>query len=76
MSEPPPPKRRAEAWASAWVTAVLAVSALVAVGFKLVLALSPEDTDALESPLVLPVARQLVLKNRLNYSTPMTRKGR
>jgi hypothetical protein len=60
MSEPHPDERRADAWASAWVTTALAVSAALAVGFKLFLALGPEDTDAFESPLVLSVARQLI----------------
>ena len=45
---------------SAWLTAVLALSALAAVGYRLSIALGIEDTDKLESVLLLPVARQLV----------------
>ena len=45
---------------SAWVTAVLAVSAFVFLGFRLLLGLGGEDTDLYESPLILSVARQLV----------------
>src|SRR4051794_37688270 len=59
MSEPRSPERRASGWTSAWVTAGLAAPAAVALAFRIGLALGPEDTDALESPLVLPVARQL-----------------
>jgi hypothetical protein len=44
---------------SAWVTAVLSAAAAVAVIFGASLAVSPEDTEPLESPLLLAVARQL-----------------
>ncbi len=45
---------------SAWLTVVLALSALVAVGYRLSIAVGAEDADKFESVLVLPVARQLV----------------
>jgi hypothetical protein len=51
--------RRARAWASAWVSGVLGIAAALAVGFGLLLAANPEDTEAIESPLLLAVARQL-----------------
>ena len=59
MSVPSSKQRRAGAWASAWVMAVLAVSAAVAAGIGVLLALSLQDAEALESPLMLSVARQL-----------------
>src|SRR5262245_46903433 len=46
-------------WVSAWVTVVLAVSAAITLGFWLLRAVGDEDTEALESPLMLSVARQL-----------------
>ncbi len=45
---------------SVWITAVLAVSAFVFLGFRVLLGLGDEDTDPYESPLILSVARQLV----------------
>ncbi len=48
-------------WLSAWITAVLAASAVVFLGFRLFLGLGQEDTDLYESPLILSVARQLVV---------------
>jgi hypothetical protein len=45
---------------SAWVTAVLSAAAAVAVLFGAYLAVSQEDTEPLESPLLLSVARQLL----------------
>jgi hypothetical protein len=53
-------KRHAGGWVSAWITAVLTASTAVTLGFWLPLARSAEDTEALESPLMLSVARQLV----------------
>jgi hypothetical protein len=44
----------------AWITVVLVVSAALTVGFWLVRGIGEEDTEALESPLMLSVARQLV----------------
>jgi hypothetical protein len=43
----------------AWATVVLTVSAGIALGFGVSLAVAREDTEVLESPLVLAVARQL-----------------
>ncbi len=45
----------------AWFTAVLAVTAAATVGYWLVKAMGEADTEALESPLMLSVARQLVV---------------
>ncbi len=50
---------RARAWVPAYVTAVLAVSATIAIGIGVLLASGRQDTEALESPLILSVARQL-----------------
>ncbi|MFI5457589.1 MAG: hypothetical protein ACHRXM_19275 [Isosphaerales bacterium] len=52
-------QRRAGAWASAWVTAILAVAAAGAIGIGVLLALRLQDAEALESPLMLSIARQL-----------------
>jgi hypothetical protein len=64
MSEPMSETRSAGppfgGWAPAWITAVLAISAAITLGFWLVMALGGGDTEALESPLMLSVARQLV----------------
>ena len=60
MSEQSMTQRRTGAWASAWVTAVLSAAAAVAVIFGVFLALGQEDTEPLESPLLLSVARQLM----------------
>ncbi len=57
-SRPPATARRAHFWASGWITGVLAIGAGV-LGFWVSIALRQEDTEALESPLVLAVARQL-----------------
>jgi len=59
VSKPPATERRVHFWASDWITAVLAVGAGV-LGFWVSMALRQEDTEALESPLVMAVARQLV----------------
>ena len=42
------------------LTVIFALAAAIAVGFGLYLAVSREDTEALESPLMFSVARQLV----------------
>jgi hypothetical protein len=60
MSEPAQTHSCPGAWASAGVTAVLAASAVFSVGYGIMLALGQEDTEALESPLLLAVARQLL----------------
>src|SRR5271165_4981405 len=57
VSKPPATQRRGHFWASAWITAVLAVGAGV-LGFWVSMALRQEDTEALESPLVMAVWRR------------------
>jgi hypothetical protein len=51
---------RGERRVSAWITVVLGVSAALTLGYWLVQGIGAEDTEALESPLMLSVARQLV----------------
>ena len=53
-------QHRAGAKTSAWVTAVLSAAAAAAVVFGAAIAVSPEDAEPLESPLLLSVARQLL----------------
>jgi hypothetical protein len=60
MSEPVSTARRGSGWVPAWITTVLAIAASSFLGFRLLLALGVEDTETLESPLMLSVARQLV----------------
>ncbi len=50
---------RTRTWASAYVMAVLAVSAIIAIGIGILLATGQQDTEALESVFILSVARQL-----------------
>jgi Dolichyl-phosphate-mannose-protein mannosyltransferase len=52
---------------SAWVTGILLVAAAVAVVFGCSLAVRSQDTEPLESPLMLSVARQLVRGPRELY---------
>ncbi len=59
MIESDRPSKPGRLGLSVWITAVLAVSAFVFLGFRLLLGLSDEDTDLYESPLILSVARQL-----------------
>jgi hypothetical protein len=59
MSDPSKGVQRASFWGKAWVTAILLVSAVCAVGFGAVLAWSQEDAESLETPLLMSVARQL-----------------
>jgi hypothetical protein len=47
-------------WPSVGITSILAASACIFLGFRIVLALGGEDVDKYESPLMLSVARQLV----------------
>jgi hypothetical protein len=61
MSLPSRNQRRAGAWESAWVLAVLAVATLFAAGIGVSMALTTQDTEVLESPLLLSVARQLLI---------------
>jgi hypothetical protein len=53
--------RRASGVAPSFMTATLALAAFLFVGARGLLALGTLDTDALESPLLLSVARQLVV---------------
>jgi hypothetical protein len=46
-------------WVSVWISAVLVVSALMGLGYRFWTALSVDDTDVLESPLAMSVAREL-----------------
>jgi hypothetical protein len=52
--------RRGTGSVTAWVTLALAVSAAITGGFWTMQAVGEADTEALESPLILSVARQLV----------------
>ncbi len=49
------------AWVNHWITAMLVIAAAMAVAFGIWLAAGPADTEPLESPLLLSVARQLDL---------------
>ncbi len=60
MSEQSQPAQAAGRWISRWLTAVLAAAAVVALATGLWRALAPDDTEAMESPLLLAAARQLV----------------
>jgi hypothetical protein len=53
--------RRGEGWPSLGITSILAASACLFLGFHLALALGREDVDDYESPLMLSVARQLMV---------------
>jgi hypothetical protein len=53
--------RRGGAWESTWTCAVLAAGAVFAVGIGVFTALDRHDAEALESPLLLSVARQLLV---------------
>ena len=59
MNELPTSGEHTRAWVSAWITAMLSVAAAVGIGFGVWLALGEGDTEPLESPLMLSVARQL-----------------
>jgi hypothetical protein len=59
MSQLPLSARRARSWASVWVTMALALGAGSLIPW-VILELHKEDTEALESPLVLAAAGQLV----------------
>ena len=52
---------RGDGTAPAWMTILPMISAAIMVGFWLMHAAGPEDTEALESPLILSVARQLIV---------------
>jgi hypothetical protein len=55
-----PSEPRAGGGLSVWVTVVLTISAALALGYWAVRGLDEWDTEALESPLMLSVARQLL----------------
>ncbi|MGO9466005.1 MAG: glycosyltransferase family 39 protein [Isosphaeraceae bacterium] len=50
---------RSSAWVEWWLTVVLGLAAAIAVGFGILLALSREDSEPVESTLLLAIARQL-----------------
>jgi hypothetical protein len=56
----PASQSRTVGLASAWITSVMTASAIVFLGFRLLLGLGDEDTDLYESPLMLSVGRQLI----------------
>jgi hypothetical protein len=60
MSKNETTRPRAGAKTSACITAILLAAAAIAVIFGVSLAIGPEDTEPLESPLALSVARQLI----------------
>src|SRR5262249_31539356 len=60
MSDSQSPKQNGCEWASAWVTALLAVSAAITLGYWALRGLGKRDTEAMESPLMMSVARQLI----------------
>ena len=60
MLEPPSVERTGSRWIPAWISAVLAASALTFLGVHLALAIGRDDVDKYESPLMLSVGRQLV----------------
>ena len=61
MLEPSSMERTGSRWISAWITAVLIASALTFLGVHLALAIGRDDVDKYESPLMLSVARQLLV---------------
>jgi hypothetical protein len=67
MSEIQPTASKGGRGASAWVTAILAASAVLTVGYWSVKVLGEADTERMESPLMLSVARQLVVGPRELY---------
>ncbi len=50
---------RSSAWVEWWLTVILGLAAAIAVGFGILLLSSREDSEPLESTLLLAVARQL-----------------
>jgi hypothetical protein len=67
MSEARPMQPEAGGRASSWVTAVLGFTAAVTVGYWTTRALGEADTEPMESPLMLSVARQLITGPRELY---------
>jgi hypothetical protein len=60
MSEAQSKEPAVARWVSAWISVLLAGSAVALVGNWLMRATQADDTEALESPLMLSMARQLV----------------
>ena len=58
MSGPQKPERRSAMWPVVWLTALLVIGASAIIPW-VAMAFEREDTEALESPLLLSVARQL-----------------
>jgi len=52
-------RSRSAAWVEWWLTVVLGLAAAISVGFGILLLLSPEDSEPMESPLLLAVGHQL-----------------
>ena len=59
MNDPSAPDQQVAFWGKAWVTAILLVATAFAIGLGAKLAFSTEDTEPLETPLLMSVARQL-----------------
>jgi hypothetical protein len=61
MHQAPTSIKRMRGWINRWITATLFIAAAVAVASGIWLSAGPADTEPLESPLLLSVARQLDL---------------
>ena len=59
MFEATTSRQRTRAWVSGWITAMLSIAACCAISFGLWLTLGTPDTEPMESPAILSVARQL-----------------
>jgi hypothetical protein len=59
MDEATESHERTRAWASGWITVILSIAALFAIAFGVWMGSGDADTEPLESPLMLSVARQL-----------------
>lgn len=59
MNEGTTSNERTRAWVTGWITVTLSIAASIAISLGVWLALSASDTEPLESPLLLSVARQL-----------------
>lgn len=68
MSEPTSSSPvRGEGWEPAAITSAIAITAVIAIGYWSVRSLSAADTEAMESPLMMAVARQLTAGPRELY---------
>lgn len=67
MTEAPPTESRHSGWVAVCLTAILGMAAAVAVGYWGFRGLQERDTEAMESPLMLSVARQLTDSPRELY---------